>query len=187
MGEISFHTPTFAADAHRRTVRTMGPNPLTMLSTSSRPNVRLKLPHRRNVGSPSGLPSAEPEMRRHRSSRSWYASRAAGLRVIVTVVSSLFFPSPSPAVSPSTAGCEDGFGTRSLNEGSGSDARSAGSFPERAAATRLSSSPTRSNTNMKSWRRVADAVEATTGILEVERRWESSRACRTRQISTAWH
>jgi len=40
-----------------------------MLSTSSSPNVRLRLPHRRKLGSPSGPPSTEPAMRRHKSSR----------------------------------------------------------------------------------------------------------------------
>lgn len=61
------------------------------------------------------------------------------------------------------ASCSMG-GTSRLNEAGGK----CGSSGD--AVTRLSSSPTRSKTNMNICRSVADAVEATTGMREVERR-----------------
>ena len=145
----------------------MGPNPLTILSTNSKPKVRLSVPHCNNDGSPSIVPdvSPTPATSKQRSSRRRYASLAAG-RSLIEVGSV-----GGAAESAETEASCSGAGMSTLKEAMG---RAVGSVD---LATRESSSATRSKTNMKSCLRVAEAVEATTGILEVESRCDKSRAC----------
>ena len=157
------------------TDRTTVPKPLIILSTSSSPNVLLNVPHRKNDGSPS-LVSPDPATRRHKSSSNKYASRAAGLSAIevgevdpdvCSIVTSGF---------GDAATSRSGGGMSTLKVGGGREARIDGSSDALVVITKASSSPTRSNTNMNNCRSVAEAVEATTGILEVDNRWDNSSA-----------
>lgn len=120
-----------------------------MLSTSSSPNVRLRVPHRKKLGSPSGPPSAVPLISRHKSSSSKYASLAAGLSpmLVAPPVLAPAWPSSGIWYPSAAASCSIG-GTSSLKLGEGSTAASA--WSDAALRTLASSSETRSKTNMKS-------------------------------------
>lgn len=123
----------------RLTVLTIGPNPLTMLSTSSNPNVRLRLPHFKNEGSPCGPPSTEPEINRQRSSSRRYASLAAGLNAMLVGFPTAGIPScaasiDSDSVGVAAASCS-GAGTSTLKDAGGRAARRMRSSEHSAEST----------------------------------------------------
>ena len=147
-----------------RTWRRTAPKPLMMLSTSSRPNVLLSDGHLSKAGSAASAlwASLERAISRHRSSRTWYASRAAGRSWTLRVRCSLLLLS---SLSSSSAGTSTSITGKGLSSSSSS-----------GAAAAASSSPTDSKTNMNIWRSVADAVDATTAVFDIESLCESSSA-----------
>lgn len=131
---------TREAKSALHTVLTTGPNPLTILSTSSNPNVRLKLVHLKKLGSPSGPPSTEPAIRRHKSSKSKYASLAAGLSLIDLILLTWLSLSVERREVEAARSSSRG-GTSTSNVARGTEGSWSGSRDE---ATRVSSSTMRS-------------------------------------------